>query len=170
MKVCLPLSLTIDCALFASSGRTKFDDSVVFTTRSPASMAAGSSVAQYFPSRYSRTKTGTFAPTLTLRTRSLRTTFPAKTVVDCWSRSSGAGIGSPSQRDGVLDPVEGLQLGTAGGVDQGDAHGLLAGFLGDHHGHGVGLDPLRIAPGDLEVHLPRGVLEPVRGAHGAGDD
>ena len=35
MKVCLPLSLTIDWALFASSGRTKFDESVVFTTRSP---------------------------------------------------------------------------------------------------------------------------------------
>src|SRR6478672_11529503 len=116
MSVCLPLSFTNDCALFASSGRTKFDDSVVLTTLSPASMAAGSSVAQYLPSRYSRTKTGMLAPTLTLRTRSLRTTFPAKTCVDFWSRS--ACIGSPSHRDGVLDPVEALQLGTSGGVDQ----------------------------------------------------
>ena len=81
MKVCLPLSLTSDWALFASSGRTKFEESVLLTTRSPASMAAGSSVAQYLPSRYSRTKTGTLAPTFTLRTRSLRTTLPAKTDV-----------------------------------------------------------------------------------------
>ncbi len=81
MKVCLPLSFTIDCALFASSGRTKFEDSVLLTTRSPASIAAGSSVAQYFPRRYSRTKTGTLAPTLTLRTKSLRTTLPANTEV-----------------------------------------------------------------------------------------
>ena len=37
----LALVLDIDWALFASSGRTKFEDSVVLTTRSPASMAAG---------------------------------------------------------------------------------------------------------------------------------
>src|SRR2546428_13981294 len=41
-------------------------------------MASSSDEAQYLPSRYSRTKTGTLAPTLTLRTRSLRTTVPAK--------------------------------------------------------------------------------------------
>src|SRR5271155_4889767 len=71
MNVCLPLSLTIDCALFASMERTKFDDSVLLTTFSPASMAMGSSVAQYFPNRYSRTKTGTLAPTFTLRVSKL---------------------------------------------------------------------------------------------------
>ncbi len=64
----------------------------MLTTRSPASMAAGSSVAQYFPSRYSRTKTGTLAPTFTLRTRSLRTTLPANTDVAFWSSS---GMASP---------------------------------------------------------------------------
>ena len=81
IRVYLPLSLTLDCTALASSGRTKFSERVVLTTRNPASIATGSSVAQYLPSRYSSTNTGTFAPTLTLRTRSLRTTFPAKTDV-----------------------------------------------------------------------------------------
>src|SRR5260370_32587821 len=88
MKVCFPLSLTIDCALLASSGRTKFEDNVLLTTFLPASMATGSSVAQYFDSRYSRTKTGTLGPTFALRTKSLRTTFPAKTEV-AFRSSSG---------------------------------------------------------------------------------
>ena len=79
MRVCLPLSLSSDWVLLASSGRTKFEDKVLLTTFNPASIATGSSVAQYFPSRYSRTKTGTLAPTFTLRTRSLRTTLPANT-------------------------------------------------------------------------------------------
>jgi hypothetical protein len=52
--------------------------------------ALSSSEAQYFPSKYSRTKTGTFAPTLTLRTRSLRTTFPGKTVFAFLSSSGTA--------------------------------------------------------------------------------
>ena len=85
MKVWVPLSLTIDWALLDSSGRTKFDEMVSLTTRSPASMATGSSVAQYLPSRYSSTKTGTLDPTFTFRTRSLRTTLPAKTDVAFWS-------------------------------------------------------------------------------------
>src|ERR1039458_5253688 len=87
MSVCFPLSLTIDCALLASSGGTKFEASVLLTTFSPASIATGSSVAQYFPSRYSRTKTGTLAPTFTLRTKSLRTTLPANTEVAFLSSS-----------------------------------------------------------------------------------
>src|SRR6516162_8659245 len=119
MRVCLPLSFTSDWILLDSSGRTKFDEIVVLTTLSPASMAAGSSVAQYFPSKYSRTKTGMLAPTLTLRTRSLRTTLPAKTAVDFWSRS--ADIDAPLHRNGVLDLVDRLQLGAARGIDQGDA-------------------------------------------------
>src|ERR1700674_3552023 len=94
MRVCFPLSLMIDCALLASSGRTKFEDSVLLTTFSPASMATGSSVAQYFPSRYSRTKTGTLAPTFTLRTKSLRTPHQPKKIkptvrnrgLDCYQR------------------------------------------------------------------------------------
>ena len=52
------------------------------TTCSPIWIAISSDDAQYLPSRNSRTKTGTLAPTLTLRTRSLRTTLPAKTPVD----------------------------------------------------------------------------------------
>src|SRR5713101_3027776 len=108
MKVCFPLPFTIDWALFASSGRTKFDDSVLLTTLRPASIAIGSSVAQYFPSRYSRTKTGTFAPTFTLRTRSFLTTFPANT--DAALRSS-SGIGySLSKGDGHLDLIQTLQF------------------------------------------------------------
>src|SRR5688500_8997981 len=51
-------------------------------------MAAGSSDAQYLPSRYSSTNTGTFAPTFTLRTRSLRTTLPAKAAFAFRSSSS----------------------------------------------------------------------------------
>src|SRR5687768_17378737 len=41
-------------------------------------MDISSDDAQYFPRRNSSTNTGTFAPTFTLRTRSLRTTLPAK--------------------------------------------------------------------------------------------
>src|SRR3954452_25262894 len=103
MSVCWPLSLTSDWALFASSGRTKFAVIMLLTTRSPASMAAGSSVAQYLPSRYSRTKTGTLAPTLTLRTRSLRTTLPANTEV---AFPFGSDIALALHRYGDLDPVE----------------------------------------------------------------
>jgi len=44
------------CALFASSRRTKFSAMVLFTTRSPESIAAGSSVAQYLPNRYCKSK------------------------------------------------------------------------------------------------------------------
>src|SRR5919106_6253669 len=115
MSVCLPLSLTSDWALFASSGRTKFKESVVLTTRSPASMAAGSSVAQYLPSRYSSTKTGTLAPTLTLRTRSLRTTFPAKT--DRALLSSCAMV-FPLYRDRDLDPIEARQYRAARRIEK----------------------------------------------------
>src|ERR1700682_6110153 len=104
MSVCVPLSLTSDWTLFDSSGRTKFEEIVVLTTRSPAAMAAGSSVAQYFPSRYSRTNTGTLAPTLTLRTKSLRTTFPAKTAVALRS-SSGMDI-SLSEGDRDFDLIQ----------------------------------------------------------------
>src|SRR5437588_6198189 len=99
MRVCFPLSLTIDCALLASSGRTKFEESVLLTTFSPASMATGSLVAQYFPSRYSRTKTGTLAPTFTLRTKSLRTTLPANKEAAFLS-SSGM---FTSHRNGDID-------------------------------------------------------------------
>ena len=111
----------------------------MLTTRSPASMAAGSSVAQYFPSRYSRTKTGTLAPTLTLRTRSLRTTFPAKTCVDFWSRSDMA---VTAQSDGGhFDLVHASEFRPARGVQEADADRLLPDLLDiDHQGHGVGLD------------------------------
>ena len=54
-------------------------------------MATSSDDAQYLPSRYSRTKTGTFAPTFTLRTRSLRTTLPAKSRLALSSSASRAG-------------------------------------------------------------------------------
>src|SRR2546429_2991628 len=87
MSVCFPFSRTSDWALFDSSGRTKFSDNVQLTNFNPAFIATGSSVAQYFPSKYSSTKTGTFAPTFTLRTRSLRTTFPAKMEDTFWSSS-----------------------------------------------------------------------------------
>ena len=87
ISVWRPRSRTTDCALFDSSGRTKFSASVELTTFNPASIAAASSVAQYFPSKYSKTKTGTFAPTFTFRTKSLRTTLPAKTVTAFRSRS-----------------------------------------------------------------------------------
>src|SRR5512135_3575716 len=116
MSVCLPFSLTRDCALFDSSGRTKLSARVELTTRSPASMTAGSSVAQYLPSRYSRTNTGTLAPTLTLRTKSLRTTFPAKTSVALRS-SSGMSV-LPSEGDCVLDLVQDGQFPAARGVEQ----------------------------------------------------
>src|ERR1017187_8850734 len=88
MNVWRSFSFTRAWALLASSARTKLSDSVLFTTRRPASRAARSSVAQYLPSRYSRTKTGTFAPTLILRTRSLRTTLPAKISAALRSRGS----------------------------------------------------------------------------------
>jgi hypothetical protein len=65
---------------------------VLLTTFRPASMATGSSVAQYFPNRYSSTKTGTLAPTFTLRTKSLRTTLPANTEA---AFRSSAGIDYP---------------------------------------------------------------------------
>src|SRR5262245_45685965 len=108
MRVCLPLSFTSDWTLLDSSGRTKFEVIVVLTTRSPASIAAGASVAQYFPSRYSRTKTGTLARTLTLRTRSLRTTFPANTCVDFWSRSDMAFLLKEAAREGPFEPRRGV--------------------------------------------------------------
>src|SRR4051812_37768239 len=140
MRVCLPFSLMNDCALFASSGRTKFADRVELTTRSPASIAARSSVAQYLPRRYSRTNTGTLAPTLTLRTRSLRTTFPANTVAALRSRS-GTGFSS-SEGDGDLDLLQDREFLAGRGVEQVDAHGLLRRFLDDHQGHRVRGDRL----------------------------
>src|SRR6516165_17854 len=119
MKVCLPLSLTIDCALFASSGRTKFADRVLLTTRSPASMAAGSSVAQYLPSRYSSTKTGTLAPTFTFRTKSLRTTLPAKADAVFWS---SVDMAAPSEGRGHdLDLLDRREFRPGGRVQQDDA-------------------------------------------------
>src|SRR5437879_12230746 len=102
-------------------------------------MATGSSVAQYFPSRYSRTKTGTLAPTLTLRTRSLRTTLPAKIDVAFWSNS---GMASSSDSNGDLDLVQARELRTAGGIEERDAHGLLRDLLDPHHGHRVRFNPL----------------------------
>ena len=51
---------------------------VVDDLRAPSRLRRGSDEAQYLPSRNSSTKTGTLAPTLTFRTRSLRTTLPAK--------------------------------------------------------------------------------------------
>ncbi len=58
------------------------------TTCSPIWIATSSDDAQYFPSRNSRTKTGTLAPTFTFRTRSLRTTFPANKRFTLSSRAS----------------------------------------------------------------------------------
>src|SRR6516164_103360 len=147
MKVCLPLSLTIDCALFASSGRTKFADRVLLTTRSPASMATGSSVAQYFPSRYSSTKTGTFAPTFTLRTKSLRTTLPANT--DAAFRSSSDNPDS-SHRNGDINRQRGHKFGSRGGIEQVDSHCLLRNLLGQHDGHGIGFDPFVVSFRNLQ--------------------
>src|SRR6476646_9060376 len=54
-------------------------------------MAVSSDEAQYFPNRNSSTKTGTFAPTLTFRTRSFRTTFPANSWFALLSSASRAG-------------------------------------------------------------------------------
>src|SRR6201993_4638885 len=122
MRVCFPLSLIIDCALFASSGRTKFEDSVLLTTLNPASIATGSSVAQYFPSRYSRTKTGTLAPTFTLRTKSLRTTFPANTEA---AFRSSSGIRFSSHRNGDIDRQWSRQFRPRGGIEQVDSHRFL---------------------------------------------
>src|SRR5215208_4109200 len=99
------------------------------TTRIPASIAKGSSVAQYLPSRYSSTKTGTFAPTLTLRTRSLRTTLPANTEVVFWSSID---MTAPLQRDGVLDFLQRRQFRPGGRVQQDDGHRLLVRLLGQH--------------------------------------
>ena len=152
MSVCLPLSLTSDWTLFASSGRTKFEEIVVLTTRSPASMAAGSSVAQYFPSRYSSTKTGTFAPTFTLRTRSLRTTLPAKTDAAFWSSSAWLTF-----RVRLVTSIlsQASQFSTAGRIEQADAHRLLPDLLDvDHHGHGVRLDLLGVVADDLSCTSP----------------
>ena len=53
-----------------------------FTTCRPIWMAISSDEAQYLPSRYSSTNTGTLAPTLTLRTRSLRTHLAREDPVD----------------------------------------------------------------------------------------
>src|SRR4051812_45275105 len=122
MRVCFPLSFTIDWALLASSGRTKFEDSVLFTTFNPASMAMGSSVAQYFPSRYSRTKTGTLAPTFTLRTKSLRTTLPANTEAAFLSNS---GIKVSSHRNGDINRQGSRQFRSRRGIEQVESHRLL---------------------------------------------
>src|SRR3989442_14432892 len=54
-------------------------------------MAISSDEAQYFPRRNSRTNTGTLAPTLTFRTRSLRTTLPAKSRFALSSSASRTG-------------------------------------------------------------------------------
>src|SRR5262245_17728553 len=51
-------------------------------------MAIASDEAQYFPRRYSSTKTGTLAPTFTFRTRSLRTTLPGKASATLLSSKS----------------------------------------------------------------------------------
>src|SRR5262245_38739428 len=162
MKVCLPLSLTIDCALFASSGRAKFADRVLLTTRSPASMAAGSSVAQYFPSRYSSTKTGTLAPTFTLRTKSLRTTFPAKIDVVFASKS---GMSFPSEGNRHLDLVEACQFCTARRIEEHDTHGLFGDLFEDHHGDGVHGNLSGIVLHHREMNLTRGIFEAIRGTH-----
>ncbi len=61
------------------------------TTWRPIWIASSSDEAQYLPSRYSRTKTGTLTPTLIRRTRSLRTTLPAKTRLTLSSSGSRAG-------------------------------------------------------------------------------
>src|SRR5713226_5766128 len=73
MSVYRPFSFTSDWTRFASSARTKFSANVEFTILSPASTAKASSVAQYFPSRYSSTYTGTVEPNFSFRTSSLRT-------------------------------------------------------------------------------------------------
>src|SRR5262245_19592729 len=162
MKVCLPLSLTIDCALFASSGRAKFADRVLLTTRSPASMAAGSSVAQYFPRRYSSTKTGTLAPTFTLRTKSLRTTFPAKIAVVFSSKSR---MYSPSEGNRHFDLVEACEFCTACGIEERDTDGLLGDLFEYHHGDGVHGNPSGIVLDHREMDLARGIFEAIGCTH-----
>ena len=75
----------------------------------PIWMAISSDEAQYFPSRNSRTKTGTLAPVLTLRTRSLRTTLPANSRFALSSSASRAGalfiaLYSPTSSPGLERP------------------------------------------------------------------
>src|SRR5262245_31964620 len=87
----------------------------------PIWIATSSEDAQYLPSKYSRTNTGTFAPTFTLRTRSFRTTLPANSRFTLSSRASRVGTGvlvmglshSKTNRDVGWRPV---QLRIAGGV------------------------------------------------------
>src|ERR1017187_2811133 len=157
IKVCLPLSLSIDCALLASSGRTKLEEIVLLTTFNPASMATGSSVAQYLPNRYSRTNTGTLAPTFTLRTRSLRTTLPANTEAAFLS-SSGMAL---SHRNGNIDRQWRRQFCAGCGIDQVDPYRLLRNLFRHHDSHGVRLDSLAVIVRRLQLHLTRGILESV---------
>src|SRR5512145_1464767 len=112
----------------------KFAAMIVFTTRSPASMATGSSVAQYFPSRYSSTKTGTLAPTFTLRTKSLRTTFPAKMDVVFASKSR---MSSLSEGNRHVYLVEACQFCTACRIEEQDTDGLLGDLFEYHDRNGV---------------------------------
>src|SRR6266581_7757318 len=106
-------------------------------------MAVGSSVAQYLPSRYSSTYTGTLAPTLTLRTRSLRTTFPANTSLAFWSSSSIIVLPSDIlwlDGDRHLDIVEASQFSPGHRIKQMNRNqfGWLAGLMGNHECHGIG--------------------------------
>ncbi|CKF43974.1 Uncharacterised protein [Streptococcus pneumoniae] len=88
MTVYLPSSLTFDFTFSASSGRTKLSDKIFLTICTPSFILFSSSVAQYIPSKYSSTYTGTFAPSLIFFVKSLRTTFPAKCAFNFIFKSS----------------------------------------------------------------------------------
>src|SRR5713226_600669 len=119
MSVYRPFSFTSDWTRFASSARTKFSANVEFTILSPASTAKASSVAQYFPSRYSSTYTGTVEPNFSFRTSSLRTTLPAKT---CVTLRSSASVISGSDGKRYLHVLDLLQFNSGRRVHDMNAH------------------------------------------------
>src|SRR5258708_4003618 len=109
---------------------------VSLTTCNPIWMAISSDDAQYLPSRNSRTNTGTLAPTLTFRTRSFRTTLPAKVRLTLSSSASRNGtllIYSNSQTNRNVFRRQ-IQDRIGLGVEDLDTHGLDL-VVGQHEGH-----------------------------------
>src|SRR5437867_11391363 len=131
-------------------------------------MATESSVAQYLPSRYSRTKAGTVAPTLTARTRSLRTTFPASARATFRSRSSStASVMEPRPSEGRhchREAGDDCQDTIGKRVEENHVYLLPLGSVLYHERDRVRSEPSSVIS-ERELHGTGRLLEAIGGGH-----
>ena len=87
LSLTVTLSITVYCPNLSNfeilssllhQDRTKFSARILFNSFNAFIYTSSSSVAQYMPNKYSKTYTGTFAPSFIFFVKSFLTTLPAK--------------------------------------------------------------------------------------------